>query len=87
MTALIQHRRRVPGGDRRYKYVPFDELLIGDQGTARAMYPYVTKHLPHEEYMYPVKKNGSIARASRWISNDRAQELYDLYQVKLVMES
>jgi hypothetical protein len=55
----------LPGADSRFRYVPFDSLSAVDQGTARAMYPH--KHAADEKYLYPVKKNGRLARAARYL--------------------
>lgn len=84
---VYQNREQVSGGDRRYKYVIFTQLTLRDRQIARNKFPNNVAWIPAEEYMYPVKKDGHLANASRHISRDRAQELYDLYQVRQVMES
>lgn len=52
------------GADSRFTYVPFDRLRADDQARAKAMYPY--KHFADESYLYPVKKDGRLARATRY---------------------
>ena len=91
-TDRQQHRISAPpGANRRFYYVPHKELVAEDKRETLYAYPadYITKcpWLRREEYLYPVKKNGRLAKASRWISSERATELYNEYQVRQVMES
>ena len=82
-----QNRRKIPGGDQRFEYVPFSELSVRDQQIISRKYPHEVAWLPREEYMYPVKKNGDLAKARRNISRERSQELFDLHMVRKIMES
>ena len=60
-------------GDMRFQYVPFHKLSLEDQAKARAAYPYKTcggkYNFIDEHYLYPVKKNGRLAKASRSLAN------------------
>jgi len=77
-----------PGADRRFNYVSFSGLWSQDQSAVVAnRYPHGVEHIPDQEYMYPVNKTGRLASGRRWISQARASELYDLHQVREVMES
>lgn len=76
-----------PGADRRYRYVPFRDLPWAHQATVRGAYPHAVEHLPDDEYHYPVRKDGTPARARRWISNERAEELFNLHTAREVLES
>lgn len=87
LAAIRQNRQRVLCGDGRFAYVAFNELIAEDKQRARAAYPHTIEHLPDEEYLYPVTVNGRLASARRYMSRERAQELYDLHQVRQVMES
>ena len=71
----------------RFVYVSFSGLWPQDQNAVAGKYPHGVAYIPDSEYMYPVKKDGRLAPARRYISTERAQELYDLDQVKKVMES
>ena len=82
-----QNRQKIPGGDQRYAYVIYHELHEEDKQRARAAYPHSMDHLPHHEYQYPITKGGRLASARRHISAERAKELYELHQVRQVMES
>ena len=58
-------------GDQRYRYVPFHNLSQRDQASARRAYPYGGEgkyHYRTEHYLYPVKKDGSLARARRQLA-------------------
>ena len=58
-------------GDRRYRYVPFHHLSQRGQEQARRQYPYGGEgkyHFRTEHYLYPVKKDGSLARARRQLA-------------------
>lgn len=61
------------GGDRRYHYVPFFELSMSDQAQARRSYPYKRNvgakyDFVDEHYLYPVRKNGRLARGRRYLA-------------------
>lgn len=57
------------GGDLRYSYVPLSTLSHHDQVRARAAYPHKRVGAKYdfrdEHYYYPVKADGSLARAAR----------------------
>ena len=58
-------------GDRRYRYVPFHHLSQRGQEQARRQYPYGGEgkyHFRTEHYLYPVKKDGSLAHARRQLA-------------------
>jgi hypothetical protein len=92
-----------PGADRRFRYASFEYVLstefafealsknsVEKKTIAHRigmMYPYSEPWLPKEAYLYPIKKNGRLAKASRYMPHDRAVELYNEYQVRTVMES
>lgn len=75
--------------DARFRYVPFKELRAPDRlsVTQGNRYPHAVEHLPDEEYLYPVKKDGALASARRHMPYERAKELWDLWQVREVLES
>lgn len=56
-------------GDRRYQYVPFHKLTPVVQNQARGQYPHKNVGAAYdfldEHYFYPVKQDGSLARAQR----------------------
>lgn len=56
-------------GDRRYQYVPFHKLTPVVQSQARKQYPHkgvgAAYDFLDEHYFYPVKQDGSLARAQR----------------------
>jgi hypothetical protein len=62
-------------GDQRYRYVPFHKLSQRDQSVARRAYPHSgggKYDFRAEHYLYPVKKNGSLAHARRQLAIPRA---------------
>ena len=75
-----------PGGDLRYRYVKFGDLSVEDKASVRSRY-HKLEHIPDEEYLYPVKKNGRLADARRCVSLERARELFHLHEVRVVQES
>lgn len=79
---MIQ-RNTPPGGDRRYNYIPYASLNRRDRDSIRLghRYPYSEEWLPYDEYLYPVRKDGTLARAKRCMPHDRAKELYAVYKV------
>jgi hypothetical protein len=84
---VIRQNRQDVCGDRRYAYVAFKELIAEDRQRAKGRYPHMVAHLPDEEYLYPVTVAGRLADARRYMPADRAKDLYDLHQVRQVMES
>jgi hypothetical protein len=72
-------RTHPPGADRRYEYVPFSELSARDQNRVLSGYPHKSAHLGDEDYLYPVKRDGSLAHARRWMSNDVATRAWNEY--------
>lgn len=56
-------------GDSRYAYVPFHSLSDRDQRRARGQYPNrsvgALYDFVDEHYLYPVKRDGSLASARR----------------------
>lgn len=80
-------RGELPGADRRYAYAHWRDLPAGLRNEVRRRWMPGPDHLPYEEYFYPVKKNGGLADARRFIPMARAQELYELWTAKEVMES
>lgn len=70
-------------GDQRFYYVNFKDLKEPDKRKARSSYQN-NAYLPTEEYLYPIKTDGSLANARRVLPQDRFEELFRLYQVQLV---
>lgn len=71
-----------PGNaDKRFNYVKYSELTKEDQNIARNLYTNVVAWIPHEEYLYPVKINGRLARSARRYGPgiQRATELKEAY--------
>lgn len=75
-----------PGGDLRYRYVEFNRLNAEDRGSVRSRY-HKLEHIPDEEYLYPVKKNGRLASARRCVSLEKAKELFQIHEVRIIQES
>jgi len=75
------------GGDRRYKYVPFHALNRQAQARARSLYPNKRTSAKYdfrdEHYLYPVKKDGSLAFANRSLAIPRAQINDDQFMASL----
>ena len=77
-------------GDRRYRYVPFDQLSSSDQDLARRMYVY--KHgggkysFKDEHYFYPVKSSGKLAHARRVLAIPIKKINNDAYMASLGYE-
>ena len=62
-------------GDQRFNYVPFHQLTRRDQDSARQLYPYGGSGkytFRAEHYLYPIKKDGSLAKARRQLAIPRA---------------
>ncbi len=59
-------------GDMRFKYVPFHALAPAEQVKARAQYPNVACGAKYnfvpEHYFYPVKRDGTLAKATRCLA-------------------
>jgi len=71
----------------RYKYVPFHQLSPEMQRQARAAYPHTSTGAMYdfedEHYYYPVKKDGTLARASRYLAISNALILDPVYMATL----
>ena len=73
--------------NQKFKYVPFHALSSSDQSTARRMYPHKSVggkyDFRDEHYYYPVKKDGSLASASRLLGIPLKMIQNDRYMSKL----
>lgn len=80
-------RNELPGADPRYRYVRFGLLDFANQQRVRERYLNRVEHIPDGEYLYPVREDGSLAPAKRWISYERAKDLYESWTVSGVLQS
>lgn len=76
-------------GDQRFsRYVEYSKLSDYDRQRVRNWFNFRTAPwLPYEVYLYPMKKNGELGKARRYVPVDVAKELHDSYIAREVMES
>jgi len=58
-------RGELVGADRRFRYKAFWCLTPREQQEVQRSYPHKAAGIPDEAYAYPIRKNGSLANASR----------------------
>jgi hypothetical protein len=81
------HGENLPGADRRYWYVHYRDMSQSQVRRIASLYPDKVDHLPYEEYYYPVRQNGTLVKARRYIPYERAQELWEAHVAREVLES